>query len=92
MKNSNAQNSLKCKINIEKNFTLRWTNFRGGEGGGLPVGPKDQLFPFFNFEGSPKAFIDQRFGFLAHPGAPPPPPRKLVHLKVKKNFDVYFAF
>ena len=22
----------------------------------------------------------------------PPPPRKLVHLKVKKNFDVYFAF
>ena len=27
-------------------FTLRWTNFRGG-GGGPPVGPKDQLFPFF---------------------------------------------
>ena len=29
-------------------FTLRWTNFRGG-GGGLPVGPKDQLFPFSKY-------------------------------------------
>ena len=28
-----------------------------GRGGGPPVGPKDQLFPFLNFEGSPKSVL-----------------------------------
>ena len=28
-----------------------------GRGGAPPVGPKDQLFPFFNFEGSPNQTV-----------------------------------
>ena len=34
----------------------------------------------------------EKFGNLAQPGRPPPPPPKLGPPKLKKNFDVYFAF
>ena len=37
-------------------FPLRCPNFRGG-GGGPPVGPKDQLFPFF-FKASFSNYLD----------------------------------
>ena len=55
-----AQNSLKCKINI-KNFHFKVDQLPGR--GGPPVGPKDQLFPFFFFEGSPK--IHHKDGHIA---------------------------
>ena len=34
----------------------------------------------------------EKLVFWTNRRTPPPSPRKLVHLKVKKNFDVYFAF
>ena len=34
----------------------------------------------------------EKLVFWTNRRTPSPPPRKLVHLKVKKNFDVYFAF
>ena len=58
----------------------------------------------FNFHGNVDMKISDLFkgsihekkmgkvGLLDQPADPPPPPRKLVHLKGKKNFDVYFAF
>ena len=55
MKNENAQNSLKRKINIRIFFlTLRWTNFRGGGSVGWSKRP---TFPIFFHEGSPKAGV-----------------------------------
>ena len=52
MKNQIAQNSLKCKINIEIFFCFFWTKSRGG-GGVRRLVQKTNFFRFF-FDGSPK--------------------------------------
>ena len=56
MKNLNAQNSLKCKINID--FFHFKVSQLPGRGGGPPVGTKSQLFPFFCMKAPPSVLCD----------------------------------